>query len=84
VIEPLRALKPAWVPAGILLATALLVWIGRPLPASLAGLRTLGPLALLIAAVALAWWFNRGRSLVVAASILCGFAAMLAFPAKAV
>jgi hypothetical protein len=84
VIEPLRLLKPAWVPAGILVATALLVWLGRPLPASLAGLRTAGPYAVLVAAVALAWWFNRGRSFVVAASLLCGFAAFLNFPPKVV
>jgi diguanylate cyclase (GGDEF)-like protein len=77
-------LRPAWVPAGILAAAALLVWLGRPLPASLAGLRTAGPAVLLVTAVALAWWFNRGRSLVVAASILAGFAAFLYFPPKAV
>jgi len=84
VIEPLRVLRPAWVPAGILVATALLVWLGRPLPDSLAGLRTAGPTVLLVTAVALAWWFNRGRSLVVAASILAGFAAFLYFPPNAV
>jgi len=84
VIEPLRAFRPAWVPAGILAVTALLVWIGRPLPTSLAGLHTAGPAILLITAVALAWWFNRGRLLVVAASILAGFAAFLYFPPKAV
>ncbi len=77
-------LRPAWVPAGILAVIALLVWLGRPLPASLAGLRTTGPYVLLVTAVALAWWFNRGRSLVVAASILAGFAAFLYFPPKAV
>ena len=83
-LEPLRILKPAWVPAGILAAAALLVWLGRPLPASLSGLRTTGPTVLLVTAVALAWWFNRGRSFVVAASILGGFAAFLVFPPKAV
>ena len=83
-IEPLRLLKPAWVPIGILAATALLVWLGKPLPATLAGLRTWGPAVVLFAAVALAWWFNRGRSLVVAASIFCGFVAFLNFPPKAI
>jgi len=84
VIEPLRVLRPAWVPAGILAATALLVWLGRPLPATLSGLRIAGPTVLLVIAVALAWWFNRGRSLVAAASILAGFAAVLYFPPKAI
>jgi diguanylate cyclase (GGDEF)-like protein len=84
VIEPLRVLKPAWVPIGILAGTALLVWLGKPLPATLAGLRTWGPAVVLVAAVALAWWFNRGRSLVVSASLLCGFAAFLNFPPKAI
>ncbi len=77
-------LRPAWVPIGILAATALLVWLGKPLPASLAGLRTMGPAIVLVAATALAWWFNRGRSLIVAASILGGFAAFVSFPPKAV
>jgi len=84
VIEHLRAFRPAWVPAGILAATALLVWIGRPLPTSLAGLRNVGPSVLLVTAVALAWWFNRGRLLVVAASIFAGFAAFGVFPPKAI
>src|SRR3970282_1269041 len=65
-------------------ATALLVWLGRPLPATLSGLRLAGPTVLLVIAVALAWWFNRGRSLVAAASILAGFAAVLYFPPKAI
>ena len=77
-------LRPAWVPAGILAATALLVWFGRPLPASLAGLRIIGPYLVLLTALALAWWFNRGRTLVVAASILAAFAAYQVFPPKAV
>src|SRR5262245_25472109 len=83
-IEPLRALRPAWVPAGILLATAFFVWSGKGLPASLAGLRIAGPAAVLLAAMFLAWWFNRGRMLVISASLACGFAAFLNFPPKAV
>ena len=83
-IEPLRVLRPAWVPIGILALTALLVWLGKPLPATLAGLRTWGPAVVLVVAVALAWWFNRGRSLVVSASILFGFVAFLNFPPKAI
>ena len=83
-IEPLRIVRPAWVPAGILVAAALLVWLGRPLPPSLAGLRTVGPYAALVVAVSLAWWFNRGRSFVLVASLLAGFAAWQFFPSKPV
>ena len=83
-IEPLRLVRPAWVPAGILAAAALAVWFGRPLPDSLAGLQTFGPYAVLIVATALAWWFNRGRSFVVAASLLAGFAAWHWFATKPV
>jgi diguanylate cyclase (GGDEF)-like protein len=82
--EQLRTLRPLWVPGGILAAAALLVWIGRPLPPSLTGLRTIGPYAALIAALALAWWFNRGRAFVIAASLLGGFAAWQYFHTKAV
>jgi diguanylate cyclase (GGDEF)-like protein len=84
-VPPLVAiLRPAWVPAGILAGMALLVWLGKPLPESLAGLRLAGPYAALVAALAMAWWFNRGRSFVVAASILAGFAAYHAYPVKPV
>ena len=68
--DTLSALRPLWVPGGILAAAALLVWVGRPLPESLAGLRTAGPYFTLIAAAALAFGFNRGRSFVIAASLL--------------
>lgn len=64
-------------------AAALVVWLGRPLPASLSGLRTAGPYAALGAALALTWWFNRGRSFVIAASVLLAFAAWNTWPAKA-
>src|ERR671932_2548176 len=80
----MRALRPLWVPAGILAAAALLVWIGRPLPASLAGLQTVGPLAALIVAAALAWWYNRGRAFVIALSLLGSFAAEQLWHHKAV
>ena len=74
-IERLSTLRPLWVPGGILAAAALLLWIGRPLPPSLAGLRTAGPYFALTAAVVLAWGFNRGRAFVVAASLLGGYTA---------
>jgi GGDEF domain-containing protein len=80
----LRATRPLWVPGGILLAAALLVWLGQPLPQSLSGLRSSGPAAALGVAVGLAWWFNRGRSFVAALSILAGFGAYGLFHEKAV
>ncbi|HEX7053213.1 MAG TPA: GGDEF domain-containing protein [Burkholderiales bacterium] len=83
-LDRLRALRPLWVPGGILAAAALLVWWGKTLPSSYAGLRIAGPYTLLAVAVGLAWWFNRGRSFVIALSILAGFAAYQAFPQKAV
>jgi GGDEF domain-containing protein len=70
----LKSLRPAALPAGILVATALLAVL-VDLPDSLAGLRVAGPYALLAIAVALAWWFNRGRAFVVALSLLGAFAA---------
>ncbi|HUQ75393.1 MAG TPA: GGDEF domain-containing protein [Burkholderiales bacterium] len=81
--DRLRELRPFWAPAAIVAAAALLVWMGRPLPASLSGLRTAGPYAVLIAALALAWWFNRGRSFVIAASLLGAFAAWSTWHTKA-
>ena len=73
--EQLRALRPLWVPAGILVAAALLAWRGYPLPLTLEGLRTWGPYAALGGAAVLAFGFNRGRAFVVAATILGAFAA---------
>src|SRR5712692_630535 len=67
--------KAIYLPAGILAAATIAVWIGRPLPASLSGLRIYGPYAVLGAALVLAWWFNRGRSFVLAASLLGAVAA---------
>jgi GGDEF domain-containing protein len=80
----LRALRPLWVPGGILAAAALLAWLGKPLPNTYSGLRTAGPYTLLLVAAGMAWWFNRGRSFVIALSILAGFAAYHAFHLKAV
>jgi diguanylate cyclase (GGDEF)-like protein len=76
-------LRPAWVPVAIIAATAPAVAL-LALPASLAGLRTAGPYAVLITATLLAWWFNRGRSFVILASLLSAFAAYQLFPTKAV
>ena len=55
--ELLRTLRPAWIPLGILAATALLAWLVR-LPDSLAGLTTFGPLVVLGAGAAMAWRFT--------------------------
>jgi diguanylate cyclase (GGDEF)-like protein len=84
VTEQLRALRPLWVPAGILVAAALLAWRGYPLPPTLLGLRTWAPYAALGGAAVLAWGFNRGRAFVIAASILGAFAAWQGWHTKAV
>ncbi|MGQ0653012.1 MAG: diguanylate cyclase [Betaproteobacteria bacterium] len=82
--DALRIARPAWVPAGILAAAALLVWVGRPLPPTLAGLATAGPYAVLAAASFLSWWFNRGRAFVLAMSLIGAFGAWQALPTPAV
>src|SRR5919108_6396731 len=79
----LKALRPAWIPAGILVATALLAWFVT-LPAGLTGLRWAGPYALLLTGLGMAWRFNRGRAFVLVASLLGGFAACHLMPSKAV
>jgi diguanylate cyclase (GGDEF)-like protein len=84
VIEPLRALRPAWLPAAILAAAALILALAPGFPESLVGLRTAGPYGALISAAVLAWWFNRGRSFVIAASLLLGFAALGIYPGSLV
>ena len=81
-IEPLKALRPAGLPAAILAAAALVLSLGPGLPDSLVGLRTAGPYGALVSALVLAWWFNRGRSFVLAASMLLAFAAYSAYPTK--
>jgi diguanylate cyclase (GGDEF)-like protein len=65
----IAALRPAWLPAAIIATAAIAVWLGRPLPDSLSGLRGAGPYALLGIAIILAWWFNRGRAFVLAVSL---------------
>ena len=67
-------LKPALAPAAILLLAALAVWFGAALPASLAGLRTLGPYVMLALGVLFALRFNRGRALILLASLLAAYA----------
>ena len=77
----MNILRPAWLPAGIVGVTALAASL-LTLPPTLADLRTLGPYAVLATAAGFAWWFNRGRSFVIAASLFGAFAAMHVFPGK--
>jgi len=67
-------LRAAVAPAAILAAAGLAVWIGPTLPRSLEGLRTLGPYAVLVLGVAFALRFNRGRALILLASLLAAYA----------
>jgi len=67
-------IRPALAPAAILAAAALAVWVGPSLPPSLAGLRTLGPYAVLALGVAFALRFNRGRALILLGSLLAAYA----------
>ncbi len=68
-------LRPAWAAVAILAVAVFTVWLSPPLPPSLAGLRSLGPYMLLIAAAGVSLWFNRERAFVLAASLLAGFTA---------
>jgi diguanylate cyclase (GGDEF)-like protein len=69
-----RELRPAAAPAAILLAAALAAAFGPALPESLAGMRTLGPYIVLAIGVAFALHFNRGRALIILASLLAAYA----------
>jgi diguanylate cyclase (GGDEF)-like protein len=82
--ELIQLSRPYWPAAAILAVTAAAVRFGPSLPPSFSGLRTAGPYALLATAMGLAWWFNRGRSFVIAASILLGWAMVHHFPGQAV
>jgi diguanylate cyclase (GGDEF)-like protein len=82
--EFLHASRPYWAVVAVLAITTAAVSVGPQLPASFSGMRTAGPHAVLITAMGLAWWFNRGRSCVIAASLLLGWTMMHHFPGKAV
>jgi diguanylate cyclase (GGDEF)-like protein len=58
----------------ILAAAALAVWTGPSLPQSLSGLRSLGPYLVLALGAAFALRFNRGRALILLASLLAAYA----------
>lgn len=68
------ALRSLGAPATLFAAAVLAAALAPPLPASLAGLSTYGPYALLGAACIAAWWFNRGRAFVLAFSLLAAWA----------
>lgn len=70
---------PPWVypvaaPAFVLIAAALALAIGPTLPPSLAGLKELGPYGALLLAATMAFWFNRGRAFIAAASLFVAYA----------
>ena len=69
-----RNAQPALAPAAILLVAALALLAGPALPASLSGLKTLGPIVLLLFGTGMGLWFNRGRSFIALASLLAAFA----------
>ena len=69
--------RPAIAPVVIVALTALGVAAGPPLPPSLSGLPALGPFVALLAAGAIALWFNRGRAFIAAVSMLVGYAGCL-------
>lgn len=69
-----RILRPIAVPAVILLAAALALAAGPALPYSLSGLIVVGPYVVLLLGVAISAWFNRGRALIMLASLLAAFA----------
>ena len=71
--EFLSVTRPLWVVSGILAATALWLAVGPSLPIEYRGLRTIGPYAALGIALALAWWFNRGRTFVLVGSLLAAW-----------
>jgi len=66
-------LRPLAAPAVLLGAATLALWLAPPLPPSLAGLRLLGPWALLAAGLAMSTWFNRGRAFFFLASLAAGY-----------
>ena len=62
----------------------LAAWLAPPLPETLSGLRTAAPYAALVTAAAVSAWFNRGRALVVAASLFAAFAVLDQIPSRGV
>jgi GGDEF domain-containing protein len=71
--KPPATLQPVIAPAAILLGAALALAVGPELPPSLEGLKVLGPYLVLALACAVAYWFNRGRAFIAAASLLAAY-----------
>lgn len=72
--------SPPWVvavlaPAILFVVAAVSFGYGPGLPPSLTGLKELGPYAILGIAAGVAFWFNRGRAFLLAASLLLAYAA---------
>ena len=68
------ALRLIAMPLAILVLATLALAIGPALPPSLAGLKELGPYAVLSLAAVVTLWFNRGRAFVAAVSLLAAYA----------
>jgi diguanylate cyclase (GGDEF)-like protein len=67
-------LRPAAMPAVILLAAVLALAAAPALPQSLSGLIVVGPYIVLVLGVAISAWFNRARALIMLASLLAAYA----------
>jgi len=68
------SLRPLAAPFAILAAATLAATLAPPLPASLSGLSSAGPHAVLALACVVCFWFNRGRAFILAFSILAAYA----------
>ena len=68
-----RILRPAAVPGLILLAAVLALAAAPKLPYSFSGLVVVGPYVVLLFGVAISAWFNRGRALIMLASLLAAY-----------
>lgn len=66
-------LRPLIAPVAIILAAALALWAGPALPPSLAGLKEYGAYFVLLICAGVGLWFNRGRALVAALSLLVAY-----------
>ncbi len=72
----LQSVRPLTAPAAVLAAATVLAAGDWGLPPTLDGLREAGPYGVLAIAIAVAAWFNRGRALVFAASLLLAHAGL--------